>query len=812
MEIFWQDIRYGLRMLGKKPGFTSVVVLTMAIGIGASATIFAWIKAVLLEPLPGVNHADCLVEIWGATPKNSDLSLSYPDYLEFRDRNHVFSGLFAHQVMPFSIGKGEKPERVWGEIVSGNYFEVLGVKAALGRTFLPEEDRTPNTHPVVVLGHALWQRRFGSDPAVIGRTVALDGHDFTVIGVTSRSFGSTFAGVNLDVWTPIMMKDEVARSHLSLADRGSRWLMVMGRLKPGVRLPQARANIAAIAHQLEEAYPKTNDQMTMAAWPLAQSPYGMKGILGPALSILMAAVVAVLLIACANVANLLLAHAAARRKEIAVRLALGAVRQRVVRQMMTESLILSVLGAAGGLGLSFWTARSLTAFLPPSGLAFSFDTRPDVLVAGFSVVLMVFTTVLFGLAPALASSKPDLVQALKDSTTVLGRGHGGSSLRYLLVVAQVVLSMVALVGAGLFVRSLREANKADLGFDPDHVVLASFDPSLSGYNERRGREFYRRLLERVEPLPGMRSVSLARRLPLSLTGIAYTNVTIDGYTPGRDEDMRLNYETVGPKYFQTMRIPLARGRDFEERDNEQAPGVVIINETMARRYWPDGNAIAGLLKLNEDWLKIVGIARDVKYRTLSEAPQPFLYLPLLQDYRSNMILVARTTQDPGPIFREVQTEVNALDADMPIFDVQTLKEHVGISFFSQRMAATLLSIFGLLALSLAAIGLYGVMAYVVSQRTRELGIRMSVGAQRFDVFKIILRQGLILSMAGVVGGVVAALAVTRLVAHLLYGVSSTDPVTFALAASLLLGVALAASYFPARRATTIDPLVALRYD
>jgi len=812
METFWQDLRYSLRTLFKKPGFTFVVVTTLALGIGANATIFTWIKAVLLASLPGIEQPEKLVEIWGATRNNSALSSSYVDYLDYRDQNKVLSGLIAHQVLPLNLGRSEKPERVWGAIVSGNYFDVLGVKALIGRTFLPEEDRTPNTHPVVVIGYGLWERRFGADPNVLGRTITLNEHDFTVIGVAPKDFASPFAGLALDVWTPVMMKDYVARPHFSLTDRGSRWLMVMGRLKPGLTVPQAQANIAAIAGHLEQEYPQTNKQLGVAVYSVLQSPFSLKQDMRPALAILMGAVAVVLLIACANVANLLLARTASRRKEIAVRLALGASRRRLVQQMLTESLVLASLGAALGLAIAFWTARSLAAFLPPYASKASFDTRPDGVVFAFTLGLTVITTLLFGLAPTLHASKQDLVTAMKDRTATVGRGPRKVSLRHALVITQVALSMVALVSAGLFVRSLRQAYRADPGFDPHSVLLASFDPFLSGYDESRGREFYRRLVERVRTVPGIQSATLARRLPLTDGGIAFANVAIDGYAPAKDEDMRLNYETVGPEYFQTMRIPFVHGRDFDERDQEDARGVVIINETMARRYWPGGDALGRRLKLTKDWLEIIGIAKDVKNRSLSEAARPFLYVPLLQDYRSNMILVARTTIEPEQISQSVRAEVAALDPEIPMFDVKTLEEHVGISLFLQRMAATLLSIFGLLALSLAAIGLYGVMAYAVSQRTRELGIRVSVGAERRDIFKLILGQGLAISVVGLLAGLVASLALTRLTANLLYGVSATDPVTFIVIAVLLLCVTLLACYFPARRATKVDPMTALRFE
>lgn len=817
MGTIWQDLRHSLRLLRSRPGFSITVIVTLALAIGANATIFTWIKAILLAPLPGIEQPERLVEVWGATHNNSALSMSYLDYLDFRDRNTTLSGLMAHQVQPLNLGRGGKPERVWGAVVSGNYFDVLGVKALIGRTFLPEEDRTPNTHPVAVISYGLWQRQFGSDPNILGRKITLNEHDFTIIGVTPKDFGSPFPGIALDVWVPVMMKDYVALPHFSLTDRGSRWLMLMGRLKPGSTVAQAQANLASIARQLERTYPRTNDQMGVAVYSHTQSPFSMKRSFQSELAILMAAVAVVLLIACANVANLLLVRAAARRKEIALRLALGSSRWRLVRQMLTESLVLASLGAVVGLVLALWAARALPIFLPPYGIRVSFDTRPDALVFAFTLGLTVITTVLFGLAPTLHASRQDLVSALKDNTATVGGGARKVSLRHALVIIQMALSMVALISAGLFVRSLREAYKADPGFDPHRVLLVSFDLFLSGYDNSRGREFYRLLVERVERVPGVQSVTLAWRLPLTQSGIAFTNVEIEGYTPTKNEDMHLNYEIVGPHYFQTMRIPLLRGRDFDERDREGAPGVVIINETMAQRYWPGGDALGRHLKLtsgagDQGWLEVVGIAKDVKNRSLSEAPQPFLYIPLLQDYRSPMTLVVRTAIKPENMFHAIQAEVAALDPEMPMFDVKTLEEHLSISLFLQRMAATVLSIFGLLALSLAALGLYGVTAYAVSQRTRELGIRVAVGAQQSDILKLILGQGLMLSAIGTVGGLTIALAVTRLLAHLLYGVGATDPVTFVVVALILLGVALLAAYSPARRATKIDPMMALRIE
>ena len=810
METFWQDVRYSLRTLRNRTGFASAVVITLALGIGANATIFTWIKAVFLEPLPGVARPDELVEVWGATRHNSALSLSLLDYQDLRDRNETLSGLAAHQVLAMNLGRGGQPERVRGAVVSGNYFDVLGVKAAIGRAFLPNEDRTPRSHPVVVLGHGLWQRRFGADPQVVGQTITLNEHEFTVIGVAPKEFGSPFAGAVIDVFTPVMMKDYVARPHFSLTERSSRWLMVMGRLKPEVTVEQAQANIGSIGRDLERAYPQTNDQMGVAVFSLTASPFSLKRSLQSAMAILMGAVGVVLLIACANVANLLLGRAAARRKEIAIRLALGGSRQRLVRQMLTESLVLASLGAALGLTVAFWTAGALPAFLPPSGFEVTFDTRPDTVVVVFTLALTVATTILCGLAPTLHASKPDLVMTLKEGTTRLDGRVRKLSLRDVLVIAQVALSMVALVGAGLVVRSLRGAYQANPGFDPDRVLLASFDPFLSGYDEARGHELYRQLVERVRAMPGVESATLARRLPLTLSGIAFANVAIDGHAPAAGEDTRFNYETIGPHYFKTMRIPLAQGRDVDDRDHQGAQRVVVINTTMSQRFWPGGDALGKRLKVGADWLTIVGVANDVKNRSLSERPQPFFYLPLLQDYRSNMILVARTAGDPQRMVPALRSEVTALDAKIPVFEPTTLAEHVGVSLYRQRMAATLLSTFGLLALSLAAVGLYGVTAYMVSQRTRELGVRVAIGATQIDVLTLILRQALFLAAIGIVAGSIVALMVTRFMVNLLFGVGPADPVTFTVIPTVLIAVTVAAAFIPARRAMKLDPLMALR--
>ncbi|MFN2455425.1 MAG: ABC transporter permease [Pyrinomonadaceae bacterium] len=818
MKTLWQDIRYGLRLLWKSPGFTIIAVLSLSLGIGANATIFAWVKTVLLRPLPGVEASDQLVAFHGVLTRseNRPISTSYPDYKDYRDRNEVFSGLFAYGLNPFNLSGGDsQPERIWGETVSGNYFDVLGVKPVKGRGFLPEEDATPGSHPVVVLSYRLWQRRYGGDPDLVGKTITLNNKNFTVVGIAPQQFAGTYVGLATELYVPLAMIGEVKPDGGSLLTRrGNQWLQVIGRLKPNVTFAQAQANTQSIARALAQEYPRTNDGHDVALFTLARDTDGAQVILLPVLTILMVVAGLVLLIACANVANLLLARAAARRREIGIRLALGASRGRIVRQLLTESVLLALLGGIAGLFIALWTAGSLGSFVPPIGLPVSLQVNLDARVLGFTFLVSLATGVLFGLAPALASSRPDLVSTLKDESGSVAGGRGKGRFRNSLVVAQIALSLVSLIGAGLFVRSLQRAQTISPGFDPDNVLLASFDLFPNGYDEARGTQFYRALTERVGNLPGVESVSLADSIPLGLLGNSSQGVSIEGYTPRRDEELNFAYNTIAPGFLRTMRIPLASGREFEATDGEKSQGVVIINETAARRYFAPGQDADGkrLKDSNGHDLLIVGVAKDIKYKTLNEPPKPYMYLPLFQNYTPDMTLVVRTKSNPLSVLSGVRNEVHALDANVALFNEKTLVEHAGVSLFAQRLAVTFLSVFGLLALALAAIGIYGVMAYSVAQRTHEIGVRMALGAQTSDVLKLITRQGFALAITGIGIGLLSALALTHLLTSLLYGVSAIDPLTFIVMPLLLGGVALLACYVPARRATKVDPMIALRHE
>jgi predicted permease len=809
MQTLLQDLRYGARMLRKQPGFTLIAVLTLALGIGANATIFSWLKSVLLRPAPGVRNYEELVAVTGATATRRGTGVSYPDYADFRDRNAVFSGLLAYTVSPVNLGYGGRAEVLLGGVVSGNYFDVLGVKALLGRTFLPAEDQTKNTHPVAVISHDVWQQRFAGEPNIVGQSLLLNGRTFTIIGVTPRGFGSALAGLQQGVWIPLMMKEIVFPAGRALDDRGDRWLTAIGRLKPGMSLAQARANLTGLAADLARAFPDSNAHWLAAVDTISRAPIGPQYALRPMLSLLMAVAGLVLLIACANVANLLLARATTRRREIGLRLALGAGRGRVVRQLLTESLLLAVLGGGLGLLLTAWTADRLTAFLPPTNLALHFDTTLDSQVLLFTASATLLTSVLFGLAPAWQATRHDLTSALKEGAANAGGGAQKTRMRGALVVAQVALSVLALVCAGLFVRSLRAAQQVNVGFNPDNVLLASLDLTMNNYDEARAQNFYRELPARIAALPGVVSVTLTRRTPLSFYGASSTSIEVEGYTPAQGEELRVGYETIAPEYFRTLQIPLLGGREFTERDDERAPRVVVINDTLAARYWPGQNAVGKRLRYGNQWREIVGVARTIKHAQVNEAAQPFLFLPLRQNYQPAMTLVTRSNGDAAA-FAAIGRTLAQLDANLPLYEMRTMVEAVGVSLFQQRMAATLLSLFGALALTLAAIGLYGVMAFVVSQRTREIGIRVALGAGGADVMKLVLGQGMRLALLGLGLGLSGAWALARWLKSALIGVSASDPWSFAGAALLMGAVALLACWIPARRATKVDPLIALR--
>jgi predicted permease len=809
MQTLWQDLRYGARMLWKRPGFTVVVSLTLALGIGANTAIFGVVDRLLVRLLP-VNDPARLVNLIGRDEKGEeDTSFSYPIYKDYRDQNDVFDGLLAYSETAMNLNEGGQPERVMGVLVSGNYFDALGVTPALGRAFLPEEDRTPGAHPVAVVSYGLWRRRFGADPKLVGRVITLNTQSFTVIGVAPAEFHGVRRGVSPDVYVPIQMIMQAwpARRPDDLNNRGFSWLNLIGRLKPGVTREQAQAAMSALSSRIMQVHPNT--------WPSIALEDGSQGDTGgisdlrTPLKLLMATVALVLLIACVNVANLSLARAQTRRREMAVRLAVGASRYRLIRQLLTESLLLSLLGGLLGLLLAVWLTDVLAAYSPPTGGSTSplLDARLDWRVLAFTATLSLVTGLLFGLVPAWRSSKPNLTVALKEESGAVGAGRIRG--RGALISTQIALSLVVLVCAGLCVRNLLALQRIDAGFETAKVLVMGLDLSLNGYKEEQGGQFYANLLERVSALPGVEAASLARIVPLTGSGMRMS-LGIDGYTPTDDKPINFDMNIVGPRYCATMKLPLVAGREFTANDNEAASPVVIINEAAARTYWPNQNPLGKRLIIDARPAEIIGVTGASRYRSLTEAFRPGMLLPAAQNYFPDLSLHLRSAGDPASLIESARRELRALDPQLPATNIRTLEEQRRNSLYSERVTALLLSAFGALALLLAALGIYGVMAYAVAQRTREFGIRMALGARAGDVLRLLLRQGARLIGAGVTLGLAGAFAATRLIRSFLYQVSYTDPMAFVFAALLLIAVALLACYIPARRATKVDPMVALR--
>jgi putative ABC transport system permease protein len=804
-----QDLRFGFRMLLKTPAITLIAVLTLALGIGANATIFSWVGALLLDPLPGVPRSGELVVLSGTSKSEPHISLSYPDYRDYRDRSRMLAGLAVQDDAALSLATHDQPERIWGEIVSGNFFDVLGVGALRGRTFAPGEDGVPGASPVAVISHGLWQTEFGADPGIVGKTITLNNHGFTVIGIMPASFRGSVSGLRFDVWVPMSMQKVIMGADRS-EERGQRWLKGFGRLKPGVRLSQAQGEVQTIAADLAREY-SSNQGVSAALFPIWRAPNTAQEIMGMLLLVLMGVTAVVLLIACANVANLLLARGSARQREIAIRLAMGASRWRVSRQLLTESLVLALLSGAAGVAIAFWTSGALVLLLPPVELPIGLMAGVDVRVLGFTLAVSALTALLFGLAPALHAGRTDVLGVLKEEAAK-GGGKRRAVLRGTLVVAEVALSVVLLIAAGLMIRSLQKAQTFEVGFNPKNVLLASLDLFPNGYEPERGARFYAELQERLERQPGVRAVSLARRVPLGFGGSSSTSIDVEGYQPAKSESVWSFTYNVSPGYFRLLEIPLLRGRDFTPLDRPGSPLVAIVNETLARRYWKEGDPVGRRLDSGSGWTTIIGVVRDSKYRDLNEPPSPMLFLPIAQFYRPNMNLYLRTSGEPMSQVAAVVGAIHALDPTLPVYNIRRFEDHIKASSFQQRMGAGLLTVFGVLALVLSAVGIYGVISFVVSQRTPEIGIRVALGAGRRDIVRAVMRDGLTPVLLGLVLGLAAAVGVSGVLEKLLFGVSSTDFVTFLVVPLLLVGVALLACYLPARRAARVDPMVALRYE
>ena len=812
MESLIKDIQYGFRNLVKRPSYTAIALITLALGIGANTAIFSLVSTVLLRPLP-VPHPEQLVEVYGTFHQGADYTIqSYPNYKDYRDRNNVFSGLMAYRFAPMSISHENRNERVWGYLVSGNYFDTLGVQPFLGRYFLPEEDKTPGSNPVAVITYACWQKRFASAHDVIGKPLRINGQVFTVVGVTPEGFRGTEVAYAPELFVPTMMGHEIEPGSTWLDSRGDDNLFVVGRLKPGVSSAQAESALSAITLQLGKEYPNDDqDRGVRLLTPGLFIPDIRNSVISFS-SVLMGVVGLVLLLACVNLANLLLARATERRKELAIRVAMGASRARIVRQLITETLMLSLGGGLGGIFIAGWINAIVSAMKLPTDLAFVIDLQLDWRVLAFAFGVSLATGIAFGLLPALQSSRPDLVPALKDEKSMAGFRR--SRLRNGLVVVQVALSLVLLVCAGLVVRSLQVAQRTRPGFTPENAVALSFDLGLQGYSEEKGRTFQKQLLERTQSLPGVRSVALVSTLPLSMD-YSYSSIYVEGQSVTTSTNLPVAVPNeISPNYFRTMDIAL-RGRDFSDHDDKEQSRVAIVNETFARRFFPGRDAIGARFNNNgpdKPYWEIIGVAADGKYNSLGEDAKPAFYRPMLRDYSTNATLVARTVGDSSAVITALRNEVLRLDSTLPIYNAKTLTEHMSWPLFPFRMAAIVLGSFGLLAIILAAIGIYGVMSYVVAGRTREVGVRIALGAARGNVLFLIMRQGMSLALIGVAFGLLIAFGAAKLLVTVLFGVSPADPLTFAGVSLLLSLVAALACYIPARRATKVDPLVALRYE
>jgi len=838
------DLRYAARVLAKNPVFTGVAVLTLALGIGANTAIFTLLDQVLLRLLP-VKDPQQLVLLtmrghhygnnWGGN------AISHPMFRDFQEHNQVFSGMFCRFPTQVSLMEGGQAEPVPAELVSGTYFSVLGVGAALGRTFTPEDDRVPSGHPLVMLSYNYWKNRFGGDPAILGKTLSVNKHNLTVIGVAQAGFDGVELGHSPKLFIPIMMQPQMVIVPMEmLKDRRSRWVNAFGRLKRGVTRAQAQASLQPFMHSMLEnevresafAHASAYDrEQFLKCWidvlPGSQGRSYVRQELSTPLWVLMATTGLVLLIACANLANLLLARAANRQKEIAVRLAVGASRGRIVSQLLTETLCLSGLGGLAGLAFAFWADRALMAiYLPADSGGLSISTSPDVRILLFTLVVTIVTGLFFGLVPALKTTKPDIGKTLKDQAGAVVGGHG--RLRKSLVVAQVALSLLLLIGAGLFLRTLKNLSNLGPGFPVERLIGFNLDPSLAGYTPERMKTFYQQLTDSLGSIPGVQSVGLASMRILE-DDEWDSSMTVEGYNPAKPDDRAEPYmNQISANYFATLGVPIVAGRDFTPDDSREVkngpqpddwtPTTVMINQEFARRYFPGQNPIGRHLGFGIDPgthtdMEIIGVVRDIKYTNLRDEIPPQAFIPYYgSHFLGGMTVYLRTTFDPNQLMPIVRGKLRDLDPSVPLHAMRTTEAQISNSLTMERMIASLSTVFGFLATLLATIGLYGVMAYTVAQRSREIGIRMALGADRRRVLWMVMRDVLVLISLGVAAGVPAALALGRVVQSQLYGLKAHDPLTLALATAGLAMVACAAGYLPAHRASRLDPMVALRYE
>ena len=815
------DLRFALRMLIKAPGFSIVAFLAIALGLGVNTTIFGIVNTLLLRPLP-VGHAEQLVQVYTTdTHFTGRQANSYLNFLDYAKQNAVFSGMSAYRFALMGMTRGNDTSNVFGQLVTGNYFDVLQVRPVLGRAFLPEEDSSPNGHPVVILGHKFW-KKLGGDPGMIGSAITLNGRAFNVIGVAPAAFTGVDVGVAPDIWIPMAMHGWVLPAgDLWFEQRRALSLSVIARLNPGVTLPQAEAQMKTVAQQLERAYPDVNKERSIKLLPAEVAK--AQGIGGPANEdiaqnvslLLLVAAGSILLIACANVANLLLARATTRQREMAVRLALGAGRARIVRQLLTESLLLALLGGMGGIMLAYWLGDVLISLLPPTPVPLSLSPQPDLRVLVFAFGLAIFSGIIFGLAPALQTARWDLTQGLRERASSVGGGVGRWNLRNLLVIAQIAVSLLLLIGSGLFLKAFHKAQAINPGFRMENLAIVTFDPGLAGYDRTRGAQVARSILDQVRLDSRVANADLGQFVPLGFGGEGRT-IIIEGRGENDERNRKIaNVSPITPGYLETMAIPLLRGRRLTEHDyDKNAPRVAIVDETMVRQFWPNEDAIGRRFRflVDNESIEVVGVARSAKAGTLGEVPTPMVYFPFTEVPDGGITIFMHTNGAPGPLLSETHRIIRDADIHIPITYEKTIRDHMAFALWPSWMGAILLGSLGLLALVLASMGVYGVMAYSVSQRTRELGIRMALGAQARQVLQLVLGQGMALAAIGLLLGLFAAFGSTRLVGTLLYGVNPSDPFIFFSVTALLAAAAFAACYFPARRALKIDPVIALRFD
>ena len=807
IENFVRDMRLGLRMLRRNPGFTVLVILCLTLGIGANAAVFSWVEGLLLRPYPLVAHQEQLVALAGTVGEERDQT-SWPDLLDVKTSCTLCGTVFVSSITGATLSVGERAEVVTGSIASANYFDAIGVHPILGRGFEPGEDTGANGHPVVAISYHLWQTRFQGDPKIIGKTQRLGNVVYTIIGVMPEGFYGTFVGRVIEFWVPVSMLETLNSGSFKLEDRGARWAEAYARLKPGVTRNQAQQEISAIAARLAVAYPATNRGRGIKVWPLWDTPFNHARELLPIFEIMVVVTMFVLLIVCANVGNLLLVRSFGRRHEMTVRVAMGAGRGRLLRQLLTEGLLLSACGAAGGMLMAHWCRHALVLFFPDPGLYL--PGQIDGRVLGLSAALCLVVTLAVGLVPAFQTRHLALADTLKTEASSVMGARGRAWLRSSLVVLQVTLGFILLVAATLLMQSLQNIRTTSPGFSTTRVFDTSITLTAAGYDAARAKTFQEELMQRIRALPGVEAAAYARTVPLGYGSFSSTPIAVDGYEPQPNESTDELYNEVSPEYFATMGIPLVSGREFTRADDENAPHVAIVNQTMVARFWRGKNPIGQRLQAKGNWVRVVGVVKDSKYYSMDEAPRPFFYVPLRQYFVIEPDVHIRTTQPLQTIQTALLREVRALDPDLALYEMITLQEQVNRATSQQLAALALVALFGGLALLLASIGLYGVMSYTVSQSTRELGLRMALGAGASNVLRLVLSRGLLLTATGIVFGIVLALLLTRLLGNLLYQVSPRDPLAFTAAFAVMTFASTAACFLPAWRATRTDPMRALR--